>query len=86
MNIEKLNKKLVDQVEFLKDQEQAKKDYNKSIGEVIKEAKKMVNALAEAIKSRSFDALEGAFDCCEIEELSKSSSEVFECNTLHQMS
>lgn len=72
MNIEKLNKKLVEQVEYLKDQEQAKKDYNKGAGEIIKDAKKRVNALAEAIKTRSFEPLEKAFDLFEIEELSKS--------------
>lgn len=71
MNLEKLNKKLVDTVEYLSAREEDKKAFNKSICDEIKGARKRINCLSKAIKTGRYDALSDVFDIIEIEDLSK---------------
>lgn len=64
---ERLNKKLVDTVNHLKDIESKKKEANEGFKEDIKGAKARINCLAETIKKEDLGFLQGVFFDSEIE-------------------
>lgn len=69
--LDKLNNKLLNQITYVDDRIDEKREFNKGLNEIIKEGKKRITALTKAIKAKNLEPLFEAYNEYEIDELMK---------------